>query len=133
VSNLEKITPPWLGFHVLSQSTTEIITGTTIDYRLRLHGFPILWRTEISSWNPPKEFTDIQLKGPYQTWKHTHRFSELGNGTLMEDRVLYRVPLGFVGKLVAGKYVKNDVSKIFRYRNTKIYELLFNKKESNTE
>lgn len=122
--NLEKITPLWLGFNILSQSTADIRTGTLIDYRLKLHGIPIVWRTEISSWNPPKEFTDTQLKGPYHTWKHTHRFSELGNGTLMEDQVVYKVPLGFLGKIIAGSYVKNDVAKIFKYRNTKIYELL---------
>ncbi len=125
-SNLEKITPPWLGFQVLAQSSSEIKIGTTIDYRLKIHGIPIRWRTEISSWNPPREFTDIQLKGPYHTWKHTHRFSELRNGTLMEDRVLYKLPMGFLGKAVAGSYVKKDVAKIFKYRNTKIYELLFN-------
>ena len=128
--NLEKITPPWLGFQILSQSTEKVMAGTTIDYRIRLHGIPIVWRTEISTWNPPHEFTDIQLKGPYQIWEHTHRFSELGNGTLMEDRVLYKLPMGFLGKLVAGSYVKGDVSKIFSYRNTRIYDLLLNSSAS---
>jgi uncharacterized protein (TIGR01777 family) len=130
-SNLERITPPWLGFHILSQSTKDIKHGTTIDYRLKIHGIPILWRSEISSWNPPNEFTDIQLKGPYRIWKHTHRFSELGNGTLMEDRVLYQIPMGYLGKLVAGKYVKKDIFKIFTYRNTKVIDLLSERNESN--
>jgi ligand-binding SRPBCC domain-containing protein len=121
--NLEKITPPWLHFQILSQSSEKIHAGTTIDYRLRLHGIPLRWRTEISSWNPPHEFTDTQLKGPYRLWRHTHRFSKFAGGTLMEDRVLYQLPLGYLGRLTAGWSVKKDVTEIFRYRNRKIYEL----------
>ncbi len=123
-SNLEKITPPWLNFHILSLPSDGLKQGATIVYRLKIHGVPLIWQTEISSWTPPKEFTDTQKKGPYQTWKHTHRFSELGGGTLMEDRVLYRLPMGYLGRLFGGAYVKKDVSQIFSYRNEKIYDLL---------
>ncbi|MFZ9596250.1 MAG: TIGR01777 family oxidoreductase [Bdellovibrionia bacterium] len=125
--NLEKITPPWLHFKILGQSSEQIQAGTTIDYQLKLHGIPLRWRTEISSWNPPHEFTDTQLKGPYRVWKHTHRFSPLRGGTLMEDRVLYQIPMGYLGKLVAGSWVKGDVTEIFRYRNTTIFDLLLKK------
>ena len=122
--NLERITPPWLHFKILHQSTPAIEKGTLIDYQLKLHGVPLRWRTEISEWNPPFQFIDLQLKGPYHLWKHTHRFTSLGGGTLIEDRVLFELPLGSLGRIAAGSYVLKDVKSIFSYRSQKIFELL---------
>lgn len=122
-SNLEKITPPWLNFRILSAPAGDLKQGSVIDYRLKIHKVPLFWRTEISSWNPPCEFTDTQIKGPYQFWQHTHSFSALGSGTLMKDKVIYRLPMGYIGRVVAGAYVRNDVAKIFSYRNDIILNL----------
>lgn len=122
--NLETITPPWVGFHVVSKSTDSIQKGTLIDYRLKVHGVPVRWRTEIAEWNPPHRFTDIQLKGPYQKWHHTHTFESLKGGTLIQDQVLYRLPLGVLGRLAGGAFVKKDVAQIFAYRTARVCELL---------
>ena len=122
--NLEAITPPWLHFKILSQSTPKIEKGTLITYQLRLHGIPLAWKTEITDWAPLQMFTDTQLKGPYRVWRHTHAFTALQGGTLMEDRVLYQLPMGRLGKTVAGAFVKKDVNQIFNYRSNRIFELL---------
>lgn len=121
--NLETITPPWLGFNVVKKSTETIEQGTRIDYRLRLHGLPIRWQSRIEEWIPNQKFVDLQLKGPYSHWRHTHLFAPVKGGTLLTDRVLYKVPFGKLGALAAGNYVKNDVGKIFEYRKKKIQEL----------
>ncbi|MEO5970841.1 MAG: DUF1731 domain-containing protein, partial [Bdellovibrionia bacterium] len=123
-SNLEAITPPWLKFKVLSQSTSNLQKGTLIKYGLKLHGLPMKWKTEISQWNPPLNFVDTQLQGPYNFWQHTHSFRSLNGGTLIEDRILYRLPMGIVGGLLAGPFVKNDIKQIFAYRSKKIFEAL---------
>lgn len=114
--NLELITPPWLNFKILKISSREIKTGTLIDYSLKLHGFPINWRTEILNWEPNSKFSDTQLKGPYKKWHHTHYFESLKNGTLMTDEIIYQLPLGKMGSLAAGGLVASDVKKIFKYR-----------------
>jgi ligand-binding SRPBCC domain-containing protein len=114
--NLEQITPPFLNFNVLGKSTPEIQEGTLIDYRLKLHGLPMKWRTRIEKWRPNEAFVDLQLSGPYTRWEHTHGFQSVRGGTLMTDEVLYRLPMGVLGKGVAGGYVRGDVSKIFEYR-----------------
>lgn len=121
--NLEKITPPWLNFKVLNQSTEEITAGTLIDYKISLKGLPMKWRTEIKDWNPPQNFIDNQLKGPYKRWHHTHSFEEFPQGTLMKDFVVYELPLGNLGLLVAGGYVGGDVARIFSYRKKIINKL----------
>ena len=121
--NLERITPPWLNFQILTPPEQKIEKGTLLDYRLKIHGVPIRWRTLIESWEPGKSFVDRQLKGPYSKWHHTHRFESLQGGVFMEDRVLYRVPFSFLGKAVGGAWVQRDVGRIFDYRKKVIREI----------
>jgi uncharacterized protein (TIGR01777 family) len=120
--NLEQLTPPFLNFKVLSKSTPEVCAGTLIDYRLSLHGIPLKWRTKIETWTSGKSFSDVQLSGPYSKWHHTHDFLPVAGGTLLRDRVLYKLPMGFFGDTVAGWRVTRDVQKIFAYRRKVIEE-----------
>lgn len=121
-NNLEDITPPFLAFRVLGMSTPVIGAGTLIDYRLRLSGIPIAWQTRIDTWDPPRRFIDLQAKGPYALWHHTHDFIPMGAGTLMRDTVRYRLPAGWIGALAGGIKVAADVERIFDYRARKIDE-----------
>ena len=115
--NLEKMTPSSLSFKVTGKSTAEISRGTTIDYKLKVHGVPLHWRTLILAWEVGVRFIDSQLKGPYRLWHHTHHFYSLAGGTLMVDEVQYKLPLGKLGLLCAGWFVSKDVRAIFRWRN----------------
>jgi len=116
--NLERITPSFLGFQILTPTPLQIKTGTLIDYKLKIHGFSMRWRTRISSWEPPYRFVDEQLKGPYRSWIHEHTFSTTSDGsaTLMRDDVRYSI---IFGKLVHFM-VKKDIEAIFRYRTQAI-------------
>ncbi|MBX3018485.1 MAG: TIGR01777 family oxidoreductase [Bdellovibrionaceae bacterium] len=120
--NLEKITPPLLNFAVKTKSTEAMGAGTLIDYVLKIRGVPAKWRTLIEDWNPPHEFVDTQLKGPYKYWHHRHRFEDLGTGVLMRDRVRYKLPLGLLGQVVAGSFVRGDVEKIFAFRRKYLHD-----------
>jgi ligand-binding SRPBCC domain-containing protein len=115
--NLEAITPPWLGFRVVTPEPIEMGSGTLIEYRLRLHGVPIRWRTTIPVWDPPRRFVDVQLSGPYRMWHHTHDFEPApGGGTLMRDTVRYALPFGPLGELAHRVLVRRDLDRIFDFR-----------------
>lgn len=118
--NLEALTPPWVGFEVLTPGPISMTCGTLIDYRIRVHGIPLRWRTEIAEWQPPHRFVDRQLRGPYTLWHHTHTFEERDGGTLCRDRVRYR-PRG--GALMNWLFVRRDVERIFRFREQRMTEL----------
>ena len=118
--NLESITPPWLRFEVVSERPIEMRVGATIDYRLRIHGAPIRWRTRIAAWEPPYRFVDEQIRGPYRLWRHEHLFTAQGDRTLAVDRVDY-APIG--GALTHALFVKRDVRRIFEYRRRRLEEL----------
>jgi len=119
-SNLERITPPWLNFHVQTPGPIEMQAGALIDYKLKIHGLPVGWRTEIRTWDPPLSFSDVQLKGPYKTWNHTHTFLAENGGTRMRDDVVYELPFGILGDLVRFLKVRADVEQVFDYRNQQI-------------
>ena len=121
--NLGTLTPDFLDFKILKQSTPEIEKGTLVDYRIKIHGVPVVWRTLIEEWNELESFVDTQLKGPYSRWHHQHLFFAVKGGTLIMDRVTYRVPAKFLGKLLLGKFIRSDVEKIFEYRRSKIQTL----------
>ena len=121
--NLEKLTPEFLNFKVLKKSTDEIREGTLIEYRLKLHGLPIFWETNIEKWEPGISFVDQQIKGPYKKWHHTHEFIPMSSGTLIRDRVFYSLPLGKIGDIFSGWKVLKDVNNIFQYRKSVIKNL----------
>lgn len=118
---LERLTPPWLRFRVLTPGPISMREGQLIDYQLKLHGLPVRWRTEITDWEPPFLFRDSQRRGPYLLWEHTHTFEESDGGTLVCDQVKYRVPGGF---LINRLFVQRDLLRIFNYRHDQFPKLL---------
>ncbi len=123
--NLERIIPRSMNFKVTKMSSNEIQRGTLITYRLKVRGIPIHWVTEISDWQPPQEFTDLQLKGPYSSWSHRHRFEAMSSGTLMTDVVRFRVPLGVLGRWVAAIWIRRELQSIFQFRREVVAEIRF--------
>jgi ligand-binding SRPBCC domain-containing protein len=129
--NLEVLTPPWLGFRILTPVPVEMKTGTRIDYRIRLALVPVGWTTRISVWDPPRRFVDVQERGPYRLWEHTHRFEPNGNGVRMTDEVRYALPLGVLGSVIHAAVVRSALRRIFDYRFARVRDR-FEEPESET-
>lgn len=119
--NLEAITPEWLNFEILTDRPIRMRAGTRIDYRIRLHGIAMGWRTLISEWDPPHRFVDEQIRGPYRRWHHTHTFEALNGGTVCSDRVEYAM---HGGELVHRHFVLPRLTRIFDYRTERLEQLL---------
>ena len=111
--NLDAITPPWLHFRIVTPRPIEMRAGALIDYKLRVRGVPLRWRTLIREWNPPHSFIDEQIRGPYRQWVHRHTFEPKDGGTLARDIVHYAVPFDFIAHRLL---VRPDIEKIFAYR-----------------
>lgn len=118
--NLEELTPEWMRFHVVTPEPIEMDAGRLIDYRLRVHGIPLSWQSEITVWEPPRRFVDVQRSGPYRLWHHEHTFEVRDGGTLVCDRVDYAVP---GGRLVNSLFVRRDLQRIFEYRGRKLRDV----------
>lgn len=107
--NLALITPPGLAFRILTPAPIVMKVGTLIDYTIRVSGVRLRWTTLITTYNPPHEFVDEQLRGPYALWFHRHRFAAVPGGTEMIDSVHYALPLGPLGELAHLLFVKRQV------------------------
>ena len=115
-NNLERITPAWLRFRIATPGPIAMQRGARIDYRIRLHCLSVPWTSEIVEWTPPHRFIDVQVRGPYRTWEHTHEFLAVPAGTLVRDSVRYQLPLGWLGEIARRAFVASDVARIFDYR-----------------
>ena len=126
--NLAKITPPEMDFVIVDNYKKEnFVSGLIINYRVKpLLGIRLKWRTEICNVQHKKSFTDKQLIGPYKVWEHTHIFTETKDGLLMNDKINYELPYGYLGKIAHRIVVRNKIEAIFAYRK-KMIEQLFSK------
>lgn len=123
-ANLERMTPPQLGFTILTPQPIAMKAGAVIDYKIKLYGLPMKWQTVIDEYEPDDRFVDVQRKGPYAVWRHTHTFSDAeGGGTELGDRVAYELPFGPLGRLVHATFVKRQLAGIFDYRQGVMREL----------
>lgn len=122
--NLSVITPNWIKFRIMTKSPLEMKTGAEFDYRIYLMGVPLKWKTVIAKYEPPYKFVDIQKKGPYKLWVHTHTFEAIENGTKITDNIDYELYGGPVGNLINSLYVKHNLKAIFNFRKNKINHLL---------
>ncbi len=122
--NLEKLTPAFLHFQILTPGPIEMAVGAKIDYQIRLHGIPVRWRTNICLWQPDERFADEQIRGPYRRWHHEHVFllgqsPDAQETTIMQDIVHYSV---WLGRLFHPLVVRRDLMKIFAYRQQQVRE-----------
>jgi ligand-binding SRPBCC domain-containing protein len=124
--NLEAITPPLLRFRLLTPDPISIGVGTFLQYALRLRGVPVRWDTLIQEWDPPHRFVDVQVRGPYRLWHHTHELVAVdgGTATLMRDTVRYSVGFGAVGEVARRALVLRDLEAIFAFRAEKVPALV---------
>lgn len=121
--NLELITPSFLKFKVIGKDTPTIRQGTSIEYALKVRGIPFKWKSLITNYDPQNSFTDTQINGPYSKWVHGHEFIPVKQGTLIKDEIVYKLPLGILGGLFAGRLVAKDLKSVFDFRHDRIDEI----------
>jgi ligand-binding SRPBCC domain-containing protein len=124
--NLEAITPPLLQFRLLTPEPIQMGVGTFLQYALRLRGVPVRWDTLIQAWDPPHRFVDVQVRGPYRLWHHTHELAPLdgGTATLMRDTVRYALGFGPFGEIARRAVVERDLEAIFAFRAERVPALV---------
>ncbi|MBI1846387.1 MAG: SRPBCC family protein [Candidatus Rokubacteria bacterium] len=114
-ANLARVTPPWLRFTLVG-APPVMAAGAVLDCRMRWLGVGLAWRAYIREYDAPYRFVDVQVRGPYARWEHRHLFLEERQGTWVEDRVTYRLPLGPVGRAVHALCVRRQLAAIWDYR-----------------
>lgn len=115
--NLGTITPSYMNFNILSGADRPVYAGQLIQYTVTpIAGVKMKWVTEIISVKDKEYFVDEQKYGPYALWHHKHFIKEIAGGVEMEDIVDYKVPAGFLGRLVHPYLIQPKLEEIFEYR-----------------
>jgi ligand-binding SRPBCC domain-containing protein len=122
--NLPRITPAWMQFEIRTPQPIDIRQDSILDYTMHWMGIPLGWRTRIIDWSPPRQFIDLQLRGPYSLWHHQHTFTPGEEGTICTDRVLYKVPVAGIGRIMNRFVVQPQLLGIFEYRRKMITQEL---------
>ena len=122
-ANLARITPPRMGFALMAPSQPVMAQGLLLRYRIHPFGMPLTWVSEITVYDPPHRFVDVQRKGPYASWHHEHSFRAIDGGTEVLDTVTYRLPFGLLGAIAHG-LVRRELNAIFAYREVAIQQIL---------
>jgi len=120
--NLSLLTPKWLSFKIKSKEPLSMKEGARFEYTIKLFGIPMHWETLITKYEPPFQFVDEQLKGPYKVWIHTHSFIENNEQVLMTDEVKYDLYGGFLKGIINHFFIKHSIKQIFRFRKAAITE-----------
>ena len=121
--NLGRLTPRSMGFQMLTPAPIEMRDGAVIDYAIRLYGQDLRWTTLITLFDRPHKFVDVQLKGPYSFWHHTHTFTATEEGTIIADEVRYTMPFGILGRIAQYLVVRHQLERIFTFRQEQILAL----------
>jgi len=116
--NLKKITPPEMGFDIMTPHLSEkMYSGMIVSYKVKLlPGFKSNWVSEITQVRDGQYFVDEQRLGPYSMWHHQHILDDHKQGILMKDLVTYLPPLGFLGAIVNRILIKDKLNEIFAFR-----------------
>lgn len=114
--NLQILTPPSMNMNVVTPSPIPMHVGSIIDYVVTIGGIPMRWTSCISDFEPMTRFVDVQLRGPYSFWHHTHSFEGRGDTTIVYDSVVYALPFGAIGDVAHKLFVRRQLDQIFSYR-----------------
>ena len=124
--HMNHVIPPFIRFEVTTPHPKPLAPGVTYDYRLRLRGLAVRWRTLITQVDEPRSFADTQARGPYRSFLHEHFFEDETRdqvaGTMTRDVITYRPPGGPLAGL-ADLVVRRDLRLLFEHRHRRLAEL----------
>src|SRR6266481_6380286 len=115
---LERLTLPGECIRVIEKSG-GIERGGRVALQFGRWPFRRRWVAEHGDFEEGRYFSDVQVSGPFAYWKHTHFFEPDGPGACtLEDKVQYALPFGFLGRWIAGSFVRRKLEKMFEHRHT---------------
>ena len=114
---LERLTPPWERVRI-EDPGRGVAEGSRVVLRVGRFPFRLRWVAEHREVHPGREFTDVQIRGPFRRWEHVHRFVPDGDGaSILEDRIRYELPGGRLGLWLGGPHVRRKLDRMFAWRH----------------
>ncbi|MGB7069290.1 MAG: SRPBCC family protein [Pyrinomonadaceae bacterium] len=113
----DRLLSPWENAKVIQAADISKI-GSRAIIETKIFGiFPITWVVEHTAFDAPRMFEEVQISGPFRTWRHRHIIEPSSQGSLLTDEIVYEMPLQFFGPLAAPIAMRPKLSEIFDYRH----------------
>lgn len=112
-----RLVPPWEDAKVLQKADISVI-GSQAIIETKLLGFiTARWVAEHTAYDPPRYFEDVQVSGPFKSWRHRHIIEQHADGATLRDEIEYEPPMSFLGSLAAPIFIIPKIEKMFEYRH----------------
>ena len=119
----ELLMPPWETVRNVKPATSlEVGAVATLEQRVGPVWIEIV--AEHVDYEKNRIFVDEMRKGPFEAWRHEHRFESSAGGSRLVDAITYQPPLGFLGRLAAPLAIEPRLRKMFEYRHRVTREAL---------
>ncbi len=123
--NIERVAAPQTHVQLLTPFDVPLRLGSVVRARVALFGLlPQIVETEIVVCDPPREFADVQRRGPFRAWRHRHLFREVEGGTELTDDVEYELPTALPFRLLGTKAMTGMMANLFASRQELTKKLL---------
>lgn len=114
---LSLLVPPWEKVTV-EVPPASLAVGTRVVLLNHIGPIKLRWVAEHSAYDPPRSFQDIQMSGPFAKWVHTHRvIPDSATTCILRDEIEYELPLGLLGRVFGGAFVRSKIDRMFSYRH----------------
>lgn len=113
----EKLIPPWENAKIVQKADISKI-GSRAIIETKILGFiPVQWVAEHTKYEPPRMFEDVQISGPFKSWRHQHIIKPHEDGAILRDEIKYEPPLAFLGTAATPIIIVPKLEKMFNYRH----------------
>jgi ligand-binding SRPBCC domain-containing protein len=111
------LTPPGESLAVVQTADISKIGSHAIIQTRILGLFPVRWVAEHTAYDPPRMFEDVQVSGPFSSWRHRHIIEPHATGSILRDEIEYEPLMGFIGRIAAPFAIEPKLRAMFDYRH----------------
>jgi ligand-binding SRPBCC domain-containing protein len=113
----ERLVPPWESVQVIQKADISIVGSQAVIEQKIFGLIPSRWVAEHTVYDPPRMFEDVQVSGPFKSWRHRHIIEPHAEGALLRDDIEFEPPLSFLGAIAAPVFILPKLEKMFVYRH----------------
>ncbi len=114
---LALLLPPWESARVIKAAEISDVGSEAIVETTIFGPFAVKWIARHTAYDPPHSFEDMQVKGPFRSWRHRHIIKPDSHGAILRDEIHYEPPLGFLGRLIAPLVIERRLQRLFDFRH----------------
>ena len=113
----ERLVPPWENAKIIQKADVTKIGSRAIIEQKIFGLVPMQWVAEHTAYDPPRSFEDVQISGPFKTWRHRHIVEPHPEGAMLIDEIDFEAPMGFLGTIAAPVLILPKIEKMFDFRH----------------